>query len=146
MSFLHGLLRWATGIPGVRQSAFLGIIAISFMFPGTGAEAAGGYTTAQAASGAAVYARSCSQCHGGKLEGESGPPLLGPTLKSAYGGGTAEPLYDFISRQMPQDAPGTLSQTQYLDVTAYLLSRNGFPSGAVPLSIGSLDHVNDGEL
>src|ERR1700685_4179118 len=47
----------------------------------------GGYTTAQAARGATVYARSCLQCNGGNLQGESGPPLSGQTLRSAYGGG-----------------------------------------------------------
>jgi arylsulfatase A-like enzyme len=40
---------------------------------------------------------------------------------------TAAQLYDFISHQTPQDKPGTLSQQQYLDVTAYILSRNGLP-------------------
>lgn len=108
MSLLHGPLRWTSEIArhvdttdGVRRIALLGIISFSFLSAGSGAKAPGDYTTAQAARGAALYARSCSQCHGGKLEGESGPPLSGPTLKSVYGGGTAKPPYDFISRQMP---------------------------------------------
>jgi PQQ-dependent dehydrogenase (methanol/ethanol family) len=62
-------------------------------------------------------------------------------LRAAYGAGTAAPLYDFISRQMPQNSPGSLSQQQYLDVTAYILSRNGFPSGNTPLNIASLGQV-----
>jgi PQQ-dependent dehydrogenase (methanol/ethanol family) len=62
-------------------------------------------------------------------------------LRAAYGGGTAAQLYDFISRQMPQNNPASLSRQQYLDVTAYVLSRNGFPSGTTPLSIGSLSQV-----
>lgn len=106
------------------------------------AEAAGGYTNAQASSGASVYVQSCASCHGPNLQGEAGPPLIGPTLKAAYGAGTAAQLYDFISRQMPQNAPGSLSQSQYLDVTAYLLSRNGLSSGNAPLAIASLDEVS----
>jgi PQQ-dependent dehydrogenase (methanol/ethanol family) len=62
-------------------------------------------------------------------------------LRAAYGAGTAAQLYDFISRQMPQDKPGTLSQQQYLDATAYVLSRNGFPAGNTPLGIGTLSQV-----
>jgi len=105
------------------------------------AKVVGGYTSAQASNGATVYTQYCVQCHGGHLQGESAPALSGQTLHSAYGGGTAAQLYDFISRQMPQNAPGTLSQAQYLDVTAYILSRNGFPAGSAPLSVNSLSQV-----
>ena len=62
-------------------------------------------------------------------------------FRQAYGAGTAAQLYDFISRQMPQNTPGSLSQRQYLDVTAYILSRNGFPAGNTPLNIESLGQV-----
>jgi alcohol dehydrogenase (cytochrome c) len=106
------------------------------------AKSSGGYTSAQASRGATVYAQYCVQCHGANLQGESGTPLTGPTLSQAYGRGTAAQLYDFISRQMPQNAPGTLSQQQYLDVTAYVLSRNGLPAGNSPLTMGSLSQVH----
>jgi hypothetical protein len=52
-------------------------------------------------------------------------PLSGQVLRAAYGGGTAAQLYDFISRQMPVNKPGSLKQWEYLDVTAYILSRKG---------------------
>jgi hypothetical protein len=42
---------------------------------------------------------------------------------------------------MPLDAPGSLSQKQYLDVTAFILERNGLPPGDVPLSTASLSQV-----
>lgn len=106
------------------------------------AEAAGSYTHAQASDGASVYVQTCASCHGPNLQGESGPPLMGSTLKAGYGAGTAAQLYDFISRQMPQNAPGSLSQRQYLDVTAYLLEQNGIPAGDAPLAIGTLDEVS----
>ncbi|MDB6087259.1 MAG: pyrrolo-quinoline quinone [Gammaproteobacteria bacterium] len=105
----------------------------------------GSFTTAQASSGASVYAQYCVNCHGPNLQGESGPPLSGQTLRQAYGAGTAAQLYDFISRQMPQDKPGSLSQQQYLDVTAYILSRNGLPSGNKPLDLASLSQVRMSE-
>ena len=94
------------------------------------ATAPGHYTRAQAASGAAVYSATCQQCHGVNLQGQSGPGLVGAAFRNYVGkAGTAASLYDFIARQMPADKPGSLTQQQYLDVTAYLLSRNGYAAG-----------------
>jgi alcohol dehydrogenase (cytochrome c) len=121
--------------------AFLAIAFLAAYPAGVQAKSSGGYTTAQASHGATVYTQYCTQCHGANLQGESGTPLTGPTLSQAYGGGTAAQLYDFISRQMPQNAPGSLSQQQYLDVTAYVLSRNGLPAGNTPLTVGSVSQV-----
>jgi PQQ-dependent dehydrogenase (methanol/ethanol family) len=105
----------------------------------------GYYTRAQAASGAAVYTAHCQQCHGVSLEGQSGPALAGTAFKKYVGrAGTAASLYDFISRQMPADKPGSLSQQNYLDVTAYLISRNGYPAGDVALSPSTLANVKLG--
>src|ERR1700679_4288619 len=117
--------------------AFVGISAVSVQ-----AKSVGGYTNAQAAGGATVYTQYCAVCHGANLEGEAGPPLMGRTFLQAYGAGTAAQLYDFISRQMPLNAPGSLSQTQYLDVTAFILERNGLPPGETPLSTASLGQVS----
>jgi alcohol dehydrogenase (cytochrome c) len=105
------------------------------------AKSSGSYTSAQASRGATVYTQYCAECHGANLQGESGPALSGEVLRQTYGAGTAAQLYDFISRQMPQNSPGSLSQQQYLDVTAYILSRNGFPSGNAPLNVASLGQV-----
>jgi alcohol dehydrogenase (cytochrome c) len=104
------------------------------------------YTSAQAAQGGSVYAESCASCHGAHLQGDAAPPLIGQTLKAAYGTGTAAQLYDFISRQMPQNAPGSLSEPQYLDVTAYILAQNGVPAGTAALGIGSLSQVRLSEM
>ena len=98
----------------------------------------GGYTEAQAARGATVYTQYCVACHGASLQGESGPALTGQVLRAAYGGGSAAQLYDFISRQMPQNAPASLKQWQYLDVTAYVLSRNGLAAGSTSLAVETL--------
>jgi outer membrane protein assembly factor BamB/mono/diheme cytochrome c family protein len=117
------------------------IILIAVSLASAHAESGGAYTSAQAGLGASVYTQRCSVCHGPNLQGESGTPLTGPTFSQAYGAGTAAQLYDFISRQMPLDAPGSLSQQQYLDVTAYILSRNGLPAGDAPVSMASLSQV-----
>src|SRR5579875_2367021 len=91
------------------------------------AERTGHYSAKQAAAGATVYSANCSQCHGVRLEGQSGPALTGTTFANYVGkSGTAATLYDFISKQMPADKPGSLTQQQYLDVTAFILSKNGY--------------------
>jgi alcohol dehydrogenase (cytochrome c) len=99
-----------------------------------GAQGTAYYSKAQAASGAAVYAARCSQCHGVNLQGGAGPALVGAAFTKFVGPtGSAQTVYDFSSRQMPADKPGSLTQQQYLDVVAYILARNGYPAGNTAL-------------
>lgn len=111
---------------------------------GSGAAvSAGYYTDTQASSGATVYSASCAQCHGVKLQGQSGPPLVGASFqRSLENYQTGSRLYDFISKQMPANAPGSLSSANYLAVTAYILKENGFPAGSHPLDATMLSSVN----
>lgn len=83
----------------------------------------------QVSRGHEVYSQSCARCHGENLEGKFGPRLDVATFLQASGGdlqngSTASRLYSTISREMPYDAPGSLSAVQYYDVTAFLLSKN----------------------
>jgi len=106
------------------------------------AKGPGHYTGTQAAAGATVYSATCQQCHGVNLQGQSGPGLVGAAFRKYVGtSGTAATLEDFIARQMPADKPGSLTQQQYLDVTAFLLARNGYPPGNVPLTKSTLAEV-----
>jgi alcohol dehydrogenase (cytochrome c) len=104
---------------------------------------AGYFTDAQASDGATVYAASCATCHGAKLEGQSGPSLSGSrfaaTLQSY---GTGQQMFDFISKQMPLNAPGSLTPAQYYAVSAYLLQQNGYPSGSQTLDATNIGSVN----
>ena len=84
----------------------------------TAASFAGG----DAGTGASVYSTSCASCHGANLKGNSGPTLLGASIRSGYK--TPIALHDFIKAQMPLNAPGSLSAKQYNDVTAFLLAKN----------------------
>ena len=103
---------------------------------------AGDYTKAQATAGQTVYSAHCAVCHGASLQGQSGAPLSGPSFKQYLrGSGTAAVLFDFISKQMPADAPGSLSNQNYLAVTAFLLARNGYPAGSSPLGTSGLAGV-----
>jgi mono/diheme cytochrome c family protein len=104
---------------------------------------AGDYTQSQARSGHQVYAQHCAQCHGGDLHGNAGPPLAGSQFADnlRFSKMSGQQLYHFIKTQMPADAPGSLSAAQYRDVLAYLLSKNGYPAGAKPLSSHSIASV-----
>ena len=108
---------------------------------GPSAQAVGSYyTDAQADAGQTVFASQCAICHGDKLEGKVGPALAGEQFLSVsqYQELTAGFLYKTISRQMPKNAPGSLSKTQYLDVLAYILKVNGYPAG--PRQLTDDDH------
>jgi len=98
----------------------------------------GYFSAAQSARGETVYTAHCATCHGATLSGQAGPALTG-TAFQAYltGSKTAYGLYDFTAKQMPADKPGSLSQADYLAVTAFILARNGYPSGTAPLSVAN---------
>lgn len=98
------------------------------------------FTAAQAQDGQSVYTKSCAGCHGANLQGAAGPALSGTSFlaKWADGGHKLADLYSVISKQMPLTAPGSLSAQQYLDVTAFILSKNGYKAGGTALAAGNL--------
>ena len=84
-----------------------------------------GPLTGDTASGRAVYASSCTACHGANGEGTvAAPPLWGPRSYNIGAGmarvGTAA---RFIHKFMPRDRPGSLTTQQAFDVAAYVNSR-----------------------
>lgn len=78
--------------------------------------------TADTADGARVFAASCAKCHGGAGEGTAvAPPVWGPASYNVGAGMTrVRTAAEFISRNMPFDAPGTLSDSQAFNVAAYV--------------------------
>ncbi len=75
-----------------------------------------------AARGGGIFATICAVCHGSDGQGDTGPPILGPSVRTY---GTAQVLFDFISENMPRDDPGSLSEVRYFQVLAYLLVESG---------------------
>jgi alcohol dehydrogenase (cytochrome c) len=89
----------------------------------------GVFGTAQAAAGRQVYAQSCAACHGATFTPAQGvPPLTGEAFLANWRGRTLADLVAKV-RSMPPGAGGSLSEADYLTVTAYLLQANGFPVG-----------------
>lgn len=99
----------------------------------------GVYTPGQAARGEAVYTRSCSGCHEG--QDADGPLLTGKVFLDRWREDTLEPLYAFIKTSMPGNDPGSLADSAYTDVVAFLLESNGLPPGKKELGADAIASI-----
>lgn len=89
----------------------------------------------QVAQGKSEFAARCAGCHGGALEGGShAPPLVGSGFMAEWAGKKARLVYSRIISTMPQDNPGTLTESQALSITLFVFSVNGIDVGDQPVS------------
>jgi cytochrome c553 len=98
----------------------------------------GVYTDEQAKRGEAQYARNCEACHGADLAGnqvDEIPALVWDAFLTQWGDRTLRDLYETVNRSMPRDNPKSLNARAYIDVIAYLLQANKFPSGSKELGL-----------
>jgi len=91
-----------------------------------------------AARGFQSFSNNCAPCHGLDGGGDFGPPIIGSSLKRFE---TAQQLFDFISTQMPQDGPGSLSVSNYLRILAFMLTESGFVLPEVIFDTNNLANV-----
>jgi mono/diheme cytochrome c family protein len=93
-----------------------------------------------AADGKTVFQQHCEKCHGADGQKVNGSALMGAeNVLAIYE--TGQGLYDYIRQKMPDDAPGSLTPEQYLQVESYLLLQDGYlkPDTAVsPSDLGKL--------
>jgi len=91
----------------------------------------GVYSAEQAQRGRTIYDTTCASCHDG---GTMGPELWGDAFLSQWENKDVGAFFIRIQTTMPEDAPGSLSDNEILDVVAYVLQTNGFPAGdkAIP--------------
>jgi len=105
----------------------------------------GAFTSEQAASGKASYDGVCARCHGAQLMGgtDGGPALKGGNFLGHWNGDTLASLYIKIRDTMPRDTPGTVSDDVKIEILAFLLQQNGFPTGRanLKLDLAALDEV-----
>src|SRR5262245_42219797 len=81
---------------------------------------AGAYNEAQATQGQTVFAARCSRCHGGDLNGGAvGTSLIGDRFMQFWREDTVASLYIKIRDTMPRNSGGSLSEEEYVNVTAY---------------------------
>lgn len=105
----------------------------------------GAYAAAQADAGQAVYTDSCAGCHRADFQGSfEAPQLAGPDFRNTWGARTLADLTSRISRTMPPDDRGSLSDEDVTSVVAYLLRANGFEPSGTPLTMVSAATVVPG--
>lgn len=100
----------------------------------------GVYTDAQAQRGETQYSRNCQSCHGTDLSGnpvDEVPSLVWDAFLTQWSDRTVKELFDAVKRSMPRDNPGSLNTRAYVDVIAYVLQANRFPSGTTDLSLNT---------
>lgn len=105
----------------------------------------GVYTPEQADRGRRLYVRECAQCHGATLMGaEGGSELVGNSFLAHWEKKSVGDLFDLIRKTMPDAAPGSLTERQYLDVLAYMLKENAFPAGKeeLPTTLEALNAIS----
>ncbi len=96
----------------------------------------GVYTPEQADRGKAIAADNCSACHSTAEWGSS-------AFMSRWSGASIAYLFAHISENMPYDAPGRLTEQQYADIVAYMLSLNNVPAGEreLPTKLAELEPI-----
>ena len=91
------------------------------------------FTSQQAQSGQALYARTCAGCHGMNLEGSGdAPALAGGTFMLKWRPKMVSELFGEILQTMPATNPGSLGEAAALNATAYILQRNGAQPASKP--------------
>ena len=96
----------------------------------------GVFSEIQAQRGQAIYSGSCGLCHGRRLNGApddpdmlSTPPLARAKFLRDWKGRSLATLFEYTRATMPESNPGSLTDKEYVDVIAYMLSVGGIPAG-----------------
>jgi S-disulfanyl-L-cysteine oxidoreductase SoxD len=99
----------------------------------------GVYTEAQAARGIGAFGQSCAGCHALTAEGKA--PLVGDPFWKSFAQKSVGDLLEFVSANMPNGTPHSLSESTYGDIVALMLKSNGFPAGANELRLDTVGNV-----
>ena len=94
----------------------------------------GVYTEAQAEVGEKLYADQCLLCHDKKY--------FRPVLKR-WEGQSLSILFTVMSTSMPESNPGFMTEKEYVDILAYILSLSRYAPGETELDYkdGALDDI-----
>ena len=112
----------------------------------------GVFSTAQAERGKQNFlAGRCGGCHKLDLTGDRGPALKGDDFLAHWEGGSLATLFDKIKETMPPNGANEVTDDAKVDIIAYLLQQNGYPTGKAELrsetdSLGIIDLVRKGQV
>ena len=134
------LLMWAPALVVARQD------------PAPKTVWSGIYTDKQAQRGEQVFKGECSYCHRDDLSGGfidngvgrapalSGPRAFDSSFTERWKDTTLAEMVAAVASTMPQEKPASLTLQAYVDVVAYLLSKNNVPAGSreLPIDIDAL--------
>lgn len=112
-------------------------LAVSVVIAANGQAPAGPlYTSAQADAGEVLYDEQCVSCHGtlSAFFPEMAALLGDHTFRQRWEGRSIGELFQLIQEEMPQDAPGSLSNDETASLVAFILAGNRFPAGDTALS------------
>jgi mono/diheme cytochrome c family protein len=130
MGVATGAVMWAAPSPARAQDASTPVT----------------FTAEQVERGRTVYVRNCQDCHGTTLDnGEFGGAVLkGSYFRQHWGPASAGALYSYTMATMPADRPGQLDPQSYADLTAFLLSQNGYATGdkELPADVDALNKMS----
>ena len=132
---------WTNDFGGVAIEEVDAVFA-AFADPGPAASVWDGvFSEAQATRGRGVYSGACGFCHGRRLNGapddpdmRSTPPLARARFLREWEGRSLATLFEYTRLTMPEDNPTSLTDAEYVDVIAYLLSVSRMPAGDDDLS------------
>jgi cytochrome c5 len=99
----------------------------------------GVYTSAQAARGAKLFESNCTMCH--REPGGTAPVLAGERFTKPFSDATLQTLFTTIKTTMPRQAPGSLSDAEYVDLVAHLLKINSYADGMNELAVSDLGGI-----
>lgn len=129
--------------PGV---AAVTVAALCATVPGTWATAAqqrsaadGVYSVAQAARGARLFEVNCQGCH--REPGGNAPVLAGERFTRLFGDGRLQAVFTSMKTTMPRQAPGSLTDAEYVDIVAHLLEASAFADGPAELDLADLGGI-----
>ncbi|MGE0392347.1 MAG: PQQ-binding-like beta-propeller repeat protein [Vicinamibacterales bacterium] len=116
---------------GAGALAAIGLVAAVVATSGQGRPGPFTFTEAQAGRGVQLYRSTCQGCHGADLTGgPGGPALITPAFRGRWRAQPGDGLFRYMRERMPPQAPGSLSDQDYVDVMAYLVQANGVkPAG-----------------
>ena len=128
---------WANGFGGVTNADATAVLEgleadgdLVFVWDGV-------FTEVQADRGRTAYSGACGLCHGRRLNGapddpdmRSTPPLARARFLRIWDGRSLATLFEYTLATMPEDNPGSLTDDEYVDIIAYMLSVGGMPAGA----------------
>jgi mono/diheme cytochrome c family protein len=99
----------------------------------------GVYTSAQAARGAKLFESNCTMCH--REPGGNAPVLAGERFIKTFSDATLQTVFTTIKTTMPRQAPGSLSDAEYVDLVAHLLKINSYADGMNELAVADLPGI-----